>query len=89
MEKIKSINWPLIVFILLGLRALLDASFAQAAVVLCFGTFVAVKQWLDSKKQKDVDAELRSELNALKNSVSGLVMKNTAKRELPENVRFF
>ena len=87
-QKLKELDWVLLALILQGGRSVYDANIAQALIVACFAGLVGFNRWMDSKKQKDINHTVMEELTKMRNTLSGLQMKNI-KRELPENVRLF
>lgn len=90
LNKIKSLDAILIVLILLGLRSVIDANIAQAAVVACFGALVAYNKYLKAKEQPDIRAELMNEIEKIQSNVTSLSMRHTIKapaQEAPK--RFF
>lgn len=89
MEKLKSFDWVYILLGLLALRSLIDASYPQAFIVMSFVGLKAYNDYLKSKIQKDLDAEVKKELSDMKNIVSGLSVKHAAKPQAQENFRFF
>lgn len=90
LEKFKKLDWVYILLLVLGARAVVDASFAQAAFMLIICSFKGFQLWLDSKKEVPVSEELKRDLNEVKSALTGLSLKGT-KPQAPtiDSRRFF
>lgn len=85
MDRIKDVlskaNYIAIVLLLLGTRAIVDANMAQATIVFCFSCVYGYIKYLDTLKIVDVNADMKAELEKVKNNVSTLMIRNAAKPE--------
>jgi len=84
MKKIKeylmSRDVLLCVLVIMGLRALvIEPGFGYALSVLGFCCLVALDKYFKNTAKPDVSAEIKTELETLRNHVSGLMMRNAAK----------
>lgn len=90
LDKIKSIDWIYTVLLLLGIRALVEASFPQALIVICFAGLKAYKDFLASKEVPDLNAEVKKQLDEVKTTVAGLAMKSAVKpAQMEQEIRRF
>lgn len=90
LEKLKQVNWILFVLIALGMRALVSADMAQALVVIAFSGLYGFKMHLDSKEVKDINSDVKTQLDEMKTAVAGLSMKNAAKpQQMQQEIRRF
>lgn len=92
MEKLKSLDYRVVVLVLLSLSApFVSPSFGLPMSILCFSGLVAFKMWQDSHKKVDINDELARDLQAIKNQMSGIMIKNAARPEemAKEIKRFF
>ena len=95
MNRIKNLlsqsNFVLITLILLGMRAIADANPSQAAIVVAFASLHGYMSYLKSLEQKDLNAEVKEELANIRNHITGLTIKNTARQQpaAADGRRFF
>lgn len=94
MEKLKnalsSTNYINVVLVLLGIRAIIDANFAQALIVACFSGMYSYSKYLESKKIPNVPEEIKKEISDLRNNVSGLMLRNATKpQEMEQQIKRF
>ena len=84
------VDFVLIVAILLGFRALVSMDVAQAMVALGFISLIGYTKYLETKKQPDINAEIRKQLEEMQSKVSSIFVKNAAKPTTPpDGKRFF
>lgn len=89
-NKILSFNWTYAVLVVLGIRAVIEASLPQALIVACFSGLAAYNEYLKFKKPKDLSLDVKSQLDEMKATVAGLAMKNAAKpAQMEQQVRRF
>lgn len=91
-EKLKQVNWILFVLIVLGLRAVVSADLAQALVVIAFSAVYGFKMHLTATARAPLEADVKIQIEEMKNVISGLAMKNALKPTItPQelNKRFF
>ena len=84
MDKVKnfifSINFILCVFVSLGMRiAVQGASIGDAFALLSVCGLLAFLKWVDLKKDINLEAKIQNQLNDIKASVGGLMMKNSVR----------
>lgn len=79
LQKLKNVDWVYFMLLLLGLRAVVEASFAQALIVVCFAGLRAYSEYLKTKEIKDLNAEVKKELQDMKLVISGISMKGAVK----------
>ena len=91
MERLKNINVPLALFILLTLRSLYAFDFSQAIAFVCVTAIYGYHLHLQSKKVKDLDKEVSDELEKIKAVITGLSMKNSIRNPgvNPEKKSYF
>lgn len=66
-------------FIILSLNSLQDINIAQAIVALgVFGVFCYTK-YMESQEKPDIAGDLKKDMDSLKNLVSGMAIKQSAK----------
>lgn len=98
MELIKKANWPLIVFVLLGVVSAVNPSFSLAASALVLGLYVGFAKYLTEQRNKVATDEQQGQLKTqledvnrkvadMSNFVSGMTLKQTIAST--ENRRFF
>lgn len=78
-EKLKQVNWILFVLITLGLRAIVSADMAQALVVIAFSAVYSFKMYMSSLVVKELDTDVKKQIEEMKTTISGLAMKNAVK----------
>lgn len=88
MEKVKkfilSVDFTMLVFILIGIRiavygATVGDAIAIAAICGCqFGT-KAFNQWIDTKKQQPLNDQVTKDLEDIKASMAGIMLRNTVR----------
>lgn len=89
-NKVKSLDWLVIILCLSGLKALVDANMAQATIVVSFCVLKGYKDYLERAQAKDINEETIEQLNEMRSVVSGIAMKNAAKpQQMREEVRRF
>lgn len=82
MQKLKdfilSINFNMLVFTLLGIRiAVFGASIGDALTILAVCGLQGFIKYIETKTQIDINEQLRKELDDMKSSIGGLVLKNS------------
>lgn len=95
MEKIKklltSVNTVLIVFTLLGLRAVVyGASIGDALFILSIAALLGLKDYLKSIQTPDINEEIKKEIDSIRTYVSAMSIKQGIKdipKELPKDVK--
>ena len=81
-KHLKEINPFLLIFILLGLRStILGASFGDALVFASVCGIFALEKYIVWKKGPDINADLKIQLDQIKSYVTGLTMKQSAKKD--------
>lgn len=80
MQKIKdfvvSLDFAVIVFVLIGLRiTVAGASIGDALAIISLVGLKAFNNWLASQKKEDINATVSKELEDIKTTVSGLMVK--------------
>ena len=85
MSKLKTIDYVFVILCLMGIRSIIDANAAQAAIVLCFSAIICFNKYMDHVKKPDVGQELRDQIEGIKSNMSGLMMKNAAKPLVDNN----
>ena len=85
MSKLKTIDYVFVILCLMGIRSIIDANVAQAAIVLCFSSIICFNKYMDHVKKPDVGQELRDQIEGIKSNMSGLMMKNAAKPLVDNN----
>jgi hypothetical protein len=90
-SKLKKINHPLLVFIVLGLRAgILGTSFGDALFLVGYLSFLAFSNFIESKRKDDLNDQVKAEISELKNVVSSIALKTNPKiPQGPDIKRFF
>lgn len=82
MEKLKNVNFKVVMLLLLGLASpFASPSIAMPVAILCFAGLFAMDKWFVEHAKPDTDIELRNEISHIKNMMSGMVIKNSAKPE--------
>lgn len=81
-EKLKNINFIMCIFVFIGLRlTFFSASIGDAIVGTALCSYFAFLKWnetyLLTKKQLDVSEAMQKELNDVKASMSGLMIKSS------------
>lgn len=76
-EKLKKLNVFLILLIGLSINSLRDINGAQAAVIIGLLAFMGYSKWLEHIKKPDIAQDIRAELDTMKTTVSGLMIKNS------------
>lgn len=89
LEKLKKLDTILCLLVILSLNSLRDINVAQAIVALGIFAVVGYNRWMDHIKKPDAVQELRDELDRVKNNMSGLMVKSSAKAEPTTIKRFF
>jgi hypothetical protein len=84
MNKIKefllSRDVILAVLVIMGLRAVIvEPGIGYAISVLGYCALVGVDKYIKHTAKPDLNAELKAEVEALRNNVSGLMMKNASR----------
>lgn len=96
MQKVKSflssVNFPLLVYALVGARMVVTgASFGEAVALVPICALHGFSLWLASNVKPDPTAKIEREVHDLKVAVSSLVVKNTIRPNIDngEVKRFF
>lgn len=89
-DKLTKVNWIFVVLILLGLRTLADANFAQALVITALCGLVGWKDYLKSKEQPPLSEEVQRQLDEVKSTVGGLAMRSASRpAQMEESIKRF
>lgn len=90
MQHIKKINVALALICLISIRMLFsDASYPMAIFGLSLTGLYGFSMYLDTKKSKPADQQLKAELEQLRDTISGIAVKNNIKPPIKENQRYF
>lgn len=88
-QKISS-DVVLTLLILSGLRALVDFSFPQAIVFVCLSCVYGYTKWLKSQEVLSVNDDVKRQLEEMKSSLSGVLMKQATKpQQMQQEIRRF
>lgn len=89
MEHIKKVNVPMALLLLITLKVLLlEVTFATTIFGLGLISLYAFASYIESKKQKPLDDDVKRQLEEMRNVISGVAVKNNLKSN-PENKRYF
>lgn len=89
LQYIKRRDLVLGLLLCLGIRSMISGdSIALAAIAIVAGAVYSYTIYLESKIQKDINLEVKEELENVKNLVNGLSIKSTIKPAYEEK-RFF
>lgn len=100
MNKIKDLNWPHVLALLLVARGLYDFNGAQAALVGILFAYFGYEKWLKYSEDKHISEKLtqleaslkevesvKQEVTELRTHLSGLMIKNAARpQEMKQNL---
>jgi hypothetical protein len=90
MDHIKKINVSLALICLISIRMLFaDASFPMAIFGISLTGLYAYSKYLDSKAIKPLDQQVKAELEQMRDTLSGIAVKNNLKPLPKENQRYF
>lgn len=90
MEKLKNINFPLFLLVLISVRMLFpDASIALSIFGLGLIGLYGYSEYLSRKFTKSLDQKVREELESIKSVVSGLSVKSGMKPQNKDPLKFF
>ena len=91
MERLKNVNVPLALFVLLSLRSLFAYDFAQSIALICATGVYGYHLYLQTLKVKDLNKEVTEELEKVKAAISSLAVKNTIRNPgiNPEKKSYF
>lgn len=89
MHRIKNINVFLLLLVVLSLNSLRDINIAQALVVLGFMAIMAYHKHLENSKKPDQTHDLQNQINALRDRMSGLAVKDVAASQRPNEIKRF
>jgi hypothetical protein len=90
MEKLKNVDFKLVIFLLLCVAApIVSPSIMAPVCVLALATLVGIEKHYKENSKPDLDAEVKKELMGIKSQMSGLVVKSSMKQEPAEFKRFF
>lgn len=88
-QKIKN-DVVLTLMVLSGLRSLVDFSYPQAVVFLCLASVHCYMKWLKSQEVKSVNDDIKAQLEEMKSSLSGVLMKQASKpQSMQQEIRRF
>lgn len=92
-SSLSKVDWIYVALIVLGARALIDASLAQAIIVAVFGGLKAYSDYLKATKVKEeyknINEEVTKQLDHMKTVISGLSMKSAVNQHHNETRRYF
>lgn len=90
LQKLKQVNWILLVLITLGLRSVYAADVAQALIVISFSSVYSLTMYLKTKEVKSLNDEVKNQLDEMKTVVGGLAMKNAVKpQQMHQEIKRF
>lgn len=93
LKKLQTLNWVNIVFILIGLKAIIQADVALALIAVCYSALIGFRDYLKTKEIKPLDEEVKKRLDEMQVAVAGISLKNASKPQNMEqelkNRRFF
>lgn len=90
MEKLKNMDFKMVIFLLLSIGApFVSPSIMAPICVLSLAALVAIDKYYKENAKPDFSEEVRKELMGIKNQVSGLAVKSSMKQEPMEPRRFF
>lgn len=88
-QKIKD-NAILLLMSLLLVRGLVDASVPQAIMFISISSVYCYTKWLKSQAVSSVNEEVKKELEDVKTSLSGLLMRAASKpKEMQQEIKRF
>lgn len=88
MEKLKnfilSVDFTMLIFVLIGMRiaivgATMGDAVAIAMVCTCHAGNKAFNQWIDTKKQQPLNEQVTKDLEDIKASMSGIMLRNAVR----------
>jgi hypothetical protein len=88
MQKVKNIllsmNFTVLVFVLIGLRVtIMGASIGDALVIAAICGLQGLNRYLETIKTNDINEKLAQELSEIKSHMSGLMIKNSVRPTAP------
>lgn len=89
MEKLKQLDYVRVIFLLTGIVALFNASFALATTSLVFAAYMSFASWLKIQQTPDIGAEVKKDLEQVKSYVSAMTLTRSKSRAPDDNVRLF
>lgn len=78
-ERLKRINVALSLFIIVAINSIREINVAQAIVALGVFGLYAYHKYLEHIKKPDIVGDMQRDLESVKNIISGLAIKNSAK----------
>lgn len=92
MERLKQVNWPYALAIVLLARGIYEFSFGQAALALVVFSYLGYDKWIKHTADKDLAEKLakleeatkqvelvKQEVTELRTNLSGLMIKNASR----------
>ena len=90
MEKLKSIDYRMVLFLLLvASTPFVSPNIALPVAIIILAGSKALADFIESRKPIDPTPELKAEIQAIKNQMSGIMVKNAAKPEDQSFKRLF
>lgn len=90
MEKLKSLDYRYVIFLLLvASTPIVSPNIALPVAIIMLSAITGLNSWLETKKAIDPTPELKAEIQGIKNQMSGIMVKNAAKPEDPSFKRLF
>lgn len=82
MEKLRSLDFRVVILVLLALSTpFVSPSVALPVAIISFTGLIAMKKWLEFSTKPVPTDELQKEVSAIKNQMSGIMIKNASKPE--------
>jgi hypothetical protein len=90
MEKLKSIDFRSVIFLLLAcVTPAVSPNIALPVALIVLSAMKGFDLWMETKKAIDPSPELRAEIQGIKNQMSGIMVKNSVKPEEQAFKRMF
>lgn len=92
MERLKNLDYRVVMLVILALASpFVSPSVALPVAIIAFSSMVGFKMYQDSIKPPDVSEEFIRDLQAIKNQMSGIMVKNATRPDemVKEMKRFF
>lgn len=82
MEKLKNVNFKVVMLLLLGVASpFVSPAIAMPVAIICFAGLFAMDRWFVEQAKPEPDIALKNEIAHIKNMMSGIVIKNSVKPE--------
>jgi len=90
MEKLKSIDFRSVIFLLLAcVTPVVSPNIALPVALIVLSAMKGFDLWMETKKVIDPSPELRAEIQGIKNQMGGIMVKNSVKPEEQAFKRMF